>query len=571
MSRRRPLLLLLLLGVATAWPTFAAAQATTGRAATSCLRCHRDPDAIGEDAAALVGDWGRSVHAEVGVGCHDCHGGNPDPPLADDMDAAMDPAWEPNPYLGAPGATTVPAFCGECHADPAFMRRFVPDPRIDQLQEYWTSGHGQALREGDTAVATCVTCHGSHLVLRPDDNESPVYPSRLAATCAACHADPGIMQGRGLPLDQYVRWRRSVHATALLDREDLFAPTCNDCHGNHGATPPGVESIAFVCGQCHGRESELFRASGKYEAYLAHDEYLASADGSCAACHDEPAATFGPIDTFSECSTCHGNHAIVTPRIASLHPLPRTPCFFCHEVTDDGTAELREVSEHYQQVQARLLAQAGERTGERLYNWMVDQALQLEFHTEPTEEEAGRRLRAHFARLFTKFRIGKTTYTFDHPVTGEPVVEAIVRCIHCHAEDPEMTEAAGWPVGRIFMDQMGELMALTARAERLMLAAERGGVSVGDAAIEIDRAVDAQIELEVLVHTFAAGEGTRFDEKYRAGIEHARAALAASHAANEELRYRRDGLKVSLVLILLVLVALALWIRRGSRSVPAEP
>lgn len=48
-------------------------------AATSCTSCHKD--------VKLTGD----VHAEVGLSCHDCHGGNPDPALAADI-AAMDPS-----------------------------------------------------------------------------------------------------------------------------------------------------------------------------------------------------------------------------------------------------------------------------------------------------------------------------------------------------------------------------------------------------------------------------------------------------------------------------------------------
>ena len=36
-----------------------------------------------------------------------------------------------------------------------------PSPRTDQLAEYWTSGHGKALKAtGDPKVATCISCHG---------------------------------------------------------------------------------------------------------------------------------------------------------------------------------------------------------------------------------------------------------------------------------------------------------------------------------------------------------------------------------------------------------------------------
>ena len=46
--------------------------------------------------------------------------------------------------------------------------------------------------------------------------------------------------GKPLPCDEYAKWRKSVHGKALLDKGDLSAPTCNNCHGNHGAAPPQI-------------------------------------------------------------------------------------------------------------------------------------------------------------------------------------------------------------------------------------------------------------------------------------------------------------------------------------------
>ena len=54
------------------------------------------------------------------------------------------------------------------------------------------------------------------------------------------------------------QWRQSVHGQALLEKGDLTAPACNDCHGNHGAMPPGVDSVANACGTCHGKIANLF-------------------------------------------------------------------------------------------------------------------------------------------------------------------------------------------------------------------------------------------------------------------------------------------------------------------------
>jgi hypothetical protein len=472
------------------------------------------------------------------------------------------------------------------------MRRFRPDARVDQVQEYRTSRHGQRLAEGDERVATCVDCHGAHGILAPQSPASPVHARNVAETCRRCHADPERMapyalpDGRPLPVDQYARWRSSVHAAALLDKEDYSAPTCNDCHGNHGALPPGLESIAFVCGQCHGREAELFRASAKRQGFHDHNDFLASVDGEgCTACHEapQPRGSLASLRTFTECTTCHGNHGIVRPTLAMLAPLPATPCTFCHAAGEapEGSAveavvagglgerEPEAVRRHFAEVQASLVAQASDLglEGDARYDWLVDQALLLPFHTTAGEEAdgaAGERLpRPAFQRLFDKFRIGKTYYEYDDPVSGEPVRAPVVRCTDCHAAQPDLAdEAVGLVTAGEQLSRMLEVTSLTARAERMLLAARRGGVEVRPPARAIDQAVDAQIELEVLVHTFSSAEGGAFQEKYAEGRKHAAEALEGAAGAVEELGYRRRGLTVSLGLIALALVGLALKIRQ---------
>jgi hypothetical protein len=113
---------------------------------------------------------------------------------------------------------------------------------------------------------------------------------------------------------------------------------------------------------------------------------------------------------------------------------------------------------------------------------------------------------------------------------------------------------------------MGELTALTARAERILLAARRGGGETPQALLDLDRAVDAQIELEVLVHGFSSAADSPFAQKHEEGVGHAQAALAAGQRALRELAQRRRGLLVSSALILLVLVGLALKIRDLDRK-----
>jgi len=246
-----------------------------------CITCHSSPDFAELQAelekegkkdrlrlAVITSALAADVHWQKGLRCQDCHGGDP---TAEDFA----PAHTGHGGLRSLKHADIPAFCGECHADTDYMRRYLPSPRTDQLAEYWTSGHGQKLKASgdDTAVATCISCHdkphGSGLKPQPHgiravaDLESPVYRTRLADTCAKCHSDEKLMKDRtyhNRPLGHHQNesWRQSVHGKALLEKGDLSAPTCNHCHGNHGALPPQVDSVANACGTCHGRAAKLF-------------------------------------------------------------------------------------------------------------------------------------------------------------------------------------------------------------------------------------------------------------------------------------------------------------------------
>ena len=132
----------------------------------------------------------------------------------------------------------------------ALMRKFAPAERVDQAAEYATSVHGTRLAGGDQKVATCVSCHHAHGVRRVKDARAPVYPTNVATLCASCHANAEHMKGYTLsggaacPTSQRDDYQKSVHFDALTRQNDLSAPTCNDCHGNHGATPPGVGAVS---------------------------------------------------------------------------------------------------------------------------------------------------------------------------------------------------------------------------------------------------------------------------------------------------------------------------------------
>ena len=261
-----------------------------------CRTCHLGlaDDELAEPARS----YERDVHAEAGFGCLACHGSGG----GDQLDPRAG-------FLSAPTRAEIPGLCGRCHSDAAFMRQFDPGMRVDQVAEYWTSVHGQRLRaSNDPDVATCIDCHPAHSIRPPDDPSSTVYATNVVQTCARCHADPERMGRHGIGTDQVADYSASVHGRLLLEEGDMSAPVCNDCHGNHGAAPPGIASVRNVCGQCHSVMADYFDQSAHEEIFNAND--------------------------LPGCATCHEHHAVQSASDATLRERSGDVCERCHVAPD---------------------------------------------------------------------------------------------------------------------------------------------------------------------------------------------------------------------------------------------
>ena len=279
----------------------------------TCLTsgCHSDEGSF----AAIAESFSSGVHAERGMTCYDCHR----------ITTAHIEEGEPGAADRPPTPWQQPAACGRCHSDALVMKRFDPAPDITAERIYWTSRHGEAqgrLRDlaasGDlgsedaaelaSSVATCTSCHGVHGITKVENPRSPVFPQNVAATCGACHDDREAIANYfnalaaaspqlgadekkiDLLASAVHDWsaESNVHRAALEDAGQLDAPTCNDCHGNHGASPPGAlgsTRVAEICGVCHVQSYNDYDASPKFEIFSEME--------------------------YRDCYACHGNHAIL--------------------------------------------------------------------------------------------------------------------------------------------------------------------------------------------------------------------------------------------------------------------
>ena len=280
------------------WPLQVSAQTQSD----SCSVCHL---AIGvEPLTKPAANYKEDIHAAKGFGCVACHGGDATVMGPEAMDRAKG-------YIGKPVGVQIIEVCGRCHSDARFMRQYNPGLRVDQVTEYYTSVHGRRLKEQkDQKVATCASCHIPHSIRPPSDARSSVYPLRVADTCGACHANPGHMKAYKIPTDQVQKYKKSIHWRMMTEKGDLSAPTCNDCHGNHGAAPPGISWVGNVCGQCHPINAELFSQSRHGGVFVKMG--------------------------IPGCASCHGNHDIPPTHDAMLGVGDKAVCAGCHTAQDVG-------------------------------------------------------------------------------------------------------------------------------------------------------------------------------------------------------------------------------------------
>lgn len=247
-----------------AWPAAAFAE-------SQCVKCHAASDDAKQRAVVMA--FAKDIHREKGLSCHSCHGGDP---TKSDMGEAMNPEAG---FTGVPSRADIPKFCGKCHSQPSFMKKYNPSLPVDQELKYSTSVHGQKRKAGDDKVAVCSDCHTAHSIRPAKDPVSSVYSKNVPQTCGRCHADAKLMAAYKIPTDQLSKYTRSVHGKALLEKGDTSAPVCNTCHGNHGAVPPGVADISQVCGMCHVNNAEFFRSSPMAKPWAKRKFHL------CATCH----------------------------------------------------------------------------------------------------------------------------------------------------------------------------------------------------------------------------------------------------------------------------------------------
>jgi len=322
----------------------------------TCGSCH--PKAVAGEAA-------HSVHA--GFDCLACHR---------DRDT-LPHRPEPDFRVGDQG-------CRSCHVEAARQYEF----------------HGRvSVDDANKDVPDCAACHGSHVILSPENKDSSVHPANLPRTCSGCHENLNITSKYEILLDRPVQnYEASIHGQATREGT-LVAASCGDCHFSGGSAhrilaPSFPDStvnhfnIPMTCGQCHKGIEQDYRegihgrlaANGQTDVPVCtdcHGEHgILSADDPrspvsarrvaemiCARCHDsevlnekyglrdERLVSF--IDSYhglkskagdtrvANCASCHGAHRVLpsSDPTSSVNPGNlRQTCGECHPGISEAMA-----------------------------------------------------------------------------------------------------------------------------------------------------------------------------------------------------------------------------------------
>jgi hypothetical protein len=284
------------------------AASVHGQAGLACTDCHQDLAAAELPHGAKLAkvdctpchaqegaDYAKSFHAEShrksassrAAQCADCHGTH-------DILPPKDSASKTNHF-------NVPATCLACHGNPAVYTKAARLAGNDP-KKFADSIHGRALMKAGLSVApNCATCHGWHDIRRPSDPSSPVFRSKVPATCGSCHSK----------IDEV--FEKSVHGMAVKGG-NTKAPVCIDCHTAHAVKATELASwrlgVIKECGTCHERLIETYR-----------DTY-----------HGQVTAL--GFTRVATCADCHGAHDILAPtdpRSSVSKERRLSTCRKCHE------------------------------------------------------------------------------------------------------------------------------------------------------------------------------------------------------------------------------------------------
>jgi len=352
--------------------------------------------------------------------------------------------------------------------------------------------------------------------------------------------------------------------------------SCHDCHGGdpnkaelHGPMKVRRTTVAALCARCHSN-ADLMHKFNPRPRVDQHTQFLTSVHGKRLAAGDEAAAT---------CIDCHGVHGILPvkdPR-SPTHPLklPDT-CSRCHSDSARmakykiGTGQY---ADYRQSVHWHALEQRGDLSAPSCASCHGNHGaappqvgsvtavcgschvlLEQLFSKSPHQP------------VFSMMSEGACTICHGNHKVEKPTPAmlsgATSACVQCHEPDTK----GGVAAAEMFT-QSKKLSDALDRSDRRLSEARGFGMEVSEAQLKQIEAREQLVKARVAVHTFDLAE---FNKPVQEGLTLAAATLQAGDEAMREKDWRRIGLGLSLITILVTIAGLRLAIRR-LESNPAAP
>ncbi len=174
------------------------------KVAQTCSQCHDD----------VYKTYQASIHGEALAG-----DGNPDVPTCTYCHGVHnidDPRT-------ASFRSQIPQLCGQCHSDPALMKKYGLSTNV--VTTYLRDFHGATnvfnRSQGpdiQSFEAVCTDCHGIHDITKASDPNSPVLRENLVKTCQQCHPDAN----NNFPAAWMGHYEPSIHKAPLVFTVKLF-------------------------------------------------------------------------------------------------------------------------------------------------------------------------------------------------------------------------------------------------------------------------------------------------------------------------------------------------------------
>jgi hypothetical protein len=275
--RRLPLpaVVVLLVAAALNWPIPSQAAATTIDNA-ACLNCHDGRkgklEVSGQDgdkrALAVVDAtrYAKGTHGDMQ--CVACH---------QEITDAVAPHRQ-NAAVAKPNCVT----CHEALWETVKQEKLTEEKSrlglvVQNIEAYKNSFHARADKDHpEHAKATCEDCHSSHEFNVPPKGSArrTAWHKEIPKTCGErCHED------------QYESYTASIHGEELLDKGNVKAAVCTDCHTAHSVSNTSSDAFKLAnvdaCGGCHKEELKSYTDTYHGQVNRLGFTYTAR----CADCH----------------------------------------------------------------------------------------------------------------------------------------------------------------------------------------------------------------------------------------------------------------------------------------------